>query len=113
MPLLKAGKTSLQSFHEAGVNGGTEWRCGRPGGSVESQHLVAADGCQGGGAEVPSGNPLLFLLHEWGGRPNCARVATAGQIQILISGYGIVPCKGETAALEVSCSPLAIQVHDI
>lgn len=27
--------------------GGQEGRCGRPGGSVESQHLEAADGCQG------------------------------------------------------------------
>lgn len=77
---------------------------------MESQHPEAADACQGGGGGILSGSPLLFLLHEWGERPNCARVATAGQIQILISGYGIIRCRGETAASEVSCNPLTIQV---
>lgn len=100
----------MELFHEAGVNrwaGGEVWEAW---GQQGQHHLEAADGHQEGGGGVLFESPFLFLLHEWGERTNSARVATTGQIQILI-GYGTIQCKGETAASEVRCNPLAIKVY--
>lgn len=42
---LKQEKTAWSHFMGLGRIGGQEERYGKPGGSVESKHLEAADGC--------------------------------------------------------------------
>lgn len=70
---------------------------------MERKCKEAAAGCEGGNGGDLSGSSSLFLLHEWGEGASSSGVATAGQIQILISEYESLQCKGATAASEVSC----------
>lgn len=59
--------------------------------------------------ETSLGAPHFSSL-EWGEAASSSRVATMGQIQILIPEYGNIQHRGATAAADVSCYPLAITV---